>query len=125
MPTESDLEYGKRHGFDKLEERENARLAGIDPNASSTAKDGPPAPRRRPRSKQTKGRERPRSTKILMMKTVSPAQSASDSSEGSYMESEGSDSDGSDEEGLNLRAVSQVVTSRWYGLGCGDNQVEF
>ena len=42
MPTESDLEYGKRHGFDKLEERENAKLAGIDTNASSTAKDGRP-----------------------------------------------------------------------------------
>ena len=27
--------------------------------------------------------------------------------------------------GLTLTTLSQVVRSRWYGLGCGDNLVEF
>ena len=85
MPTEKDLEYGKRHGFDKLEERENAKLlAGIDTNASSTAKDG-----RTVKKKTKKHFDSDDEDSIS-------SGSTSDSSEGSYVEVEVTGSDGSE-----------------------------
>ena len=105
MPTEKDLEYGKRHGFDKLEERENAKLlAGIDTNASSTAKDGRTV------------KKKPRSILIQMTKTVSQAEAPQILLRGLTwrLRLQGL-------MGPSLETMSQVVRSRWYALGCGIN----
>ena len=107
------LRYGKRHGFDKLEERENARVAGIDPNASNTANDGPTAPSsvtpmKQPASpsvtamKQAVVKEKTKKPRASDDEDSISSTSASDSSEESHMESEGSESDGSESDGSDM-----------------------
>lgn len=98
VPTESDLEYGKKHGFQKMEERENAKLAGVDPNASSTAQNEALV---KGKTKRTAHQEKEKSKKQRTSddEDSMSSKSGSDSSEGSYRESDGSDSDGSGSEG--------------------------
>ena len=97
MPTESDLEYGKRHGFDKLEERENAKLAGIesDPNSLSTTKDGAPV-REKTKKQAVSGKGKNKKHFDPDDEDSISSGSTSDSSEGSYVEVEVTDSDGSE-----------------------------
>jgi len=95
VPIESDLEYRKRHGFDKLEERENAKQVGIDPNASSTTKDGSPA---KEKTKKQSDRVKGKTKKQFDAddEAILSSGSSSDSFEGSYKGGEVTGSDGSD-----------------------------